>query len=265
MSQHYNSSYNYNPQHRSRSAPQPRERATNTKKTLSPEILIKPPTDSITSCATQLVRTKTSKSRNLTKAYLSKTNLVNPNPLGDPAINMAVPVEGGKQNRGVVTIGRKMRGRHLKHTRIRLEDDMDLEDARMVNIEHERGPWCCEYCYDAAVNAHNDDLENVEYLRQVFPEVRDIAKREDYIGEAVSDEDLKAMGLLYDSEEAEQVMQALNEKTLYTYTSLVLPRSATVYESDSESDSDLDEVWELVGGKRSPVEEGSEWDVMSEF
>ncbi|KAK6539987.1 hypothetical protein TWF694_008820 [Orbilia ellipsospora] len=240
MSQHYN--FSYNPQHRSR-APQPRERAT--KKSLSPDLVIKPPTE-YTSCATQLVRIKTSKSRGLNRAYLTKQN--------------TDTMAGDKQTR--VVVGRKMRGRHLKNTRARLEEDMDLDDARVVNEEWGRDPWCCEQCYDFVMNANNDNLENIEYLREVFPDVKDLAKKEVYFGEEASDEDLKAMGLLYDSEEAEKVMQVLNETALYT--SLVLPR-ATVYESDSESDSELDELWEIVGGKRQPVEEGSEWDVMSEF
>lgn len=67
------------------------------------------------------------------------------------------------------------------------------------------------------------------------------------------------MGLLYDSEDDhESVMEIQGPAT---------PVSRTPYMTAVSflSDSDLDELWEIVEGRRLPVEMRGEWDIVSEF
>ncbi|KAF3926906.1 hypothetical protein ABW20_dc0105490 [Dactylellina cionopaga] len=155
-----------------------------------------------------------------------------------------------------VVVGRKMKSRNLKGTRIRLEEDMDLSQARMEN-------WDRYYNSEADEARYLDwddeyELENGEYLRTIFPSLRDFAE-DRALGEVLGDEELRAMGLLYDSEdEHEHDVETVDQAFTVPCTSMVAPRTPA-------SEADFDELWELVEGRRLPTEERGEWDIVSEF
>ncbi|EPS41248.1 hypothetical protein H072_4871 [Dactylellina haptotyla CBS 200.50] len=160
-----------------------------------------------------------------------------------------------KQTKAIV--GRKNRSRNLKGTRVPFDDEMDIHQARLLNIDREYNDEEDLIYYDHEI-FEPSKIEKIEYLRAIFPDLRDIAE-DMALGDAASDEDLKAMGLLYDSEdEHEHFMETPNQAVPVSCTPLFSPMTPT-YESD------LDELWEIIQGRLLPVEERGEWDIVSEF
>ncbi|KAF3929522.1 hypothetical protein ABW19_dt0203290 [Dactylella cylindrospora] len=144
---------------------------------------------------------------------------------------------------------RRTKSRNTKGRRFFLDEEMDLDEARMVNLDkiynfEEDDLWREEYeCWQEGI-----DRENCPYM---WPTKEKAVEAGD-----VSDEELRAMGLLYDSED-EALPEITNDVATVPCTPLVMPRTPT-------SEADLDELW-IVVEERRPIAERGEWDILSEF
>ncbi|KAK6506088.1 hypothetical protein TWF506_011011 [Arthrobotrys conoides] len=170
-----------------------------------------------------------------------------------------------------VTVGKKTKNRKKGNAGRDYHEEMDLDQARLINWENEQN-----FERHDVVHEENwpteDEVLHGEYLKTVFPEFRVMKERfrrglvgEVVLGGGVSDQELRNMGLLYDSgsdeeeEEEDQYFPEMQDpSTPVSRTPYLTPMSFL-------SDSDLDELWEIVEDRRLPVEMRGEWDIISEF
>lgn len=146
-------------------------------------------------------------------------------------------------------------------------EEMDLDQARLINWENEQNFERHDVVFEEDWPTE-DEVIYGEYLKTVFPEFRAALKDRLRKGlmedqKVVSDQELRNMGLLYDSnsdseEEQERALESRGPNTPVSRTPYLTPMSFL-------SDSDLDELWEIVEGRRLPVEMRGEWDIISEF
>ncbi|KAK6332025.1 hypothetical protein TWF718_002563 [Orbilia javanica] len=168
-----------------------------------------------------------------------------------------------------VTVGKKSRRRKGNSAGRDYYEEMDLDQARLINWETDQNFERDDVFY-ADTSVTEDQIVHREFLRTVFPGFRELDDRLERgrgymqgvgLGSWVSDQELRDMGLLYDSEEDEEhehVMEDQGPATPVACTPYITAMSLA-------SDSDLDELWELVEGRRLPVEMRGEWDIISEF
>ncbi|KAK6346272.1 hypothetical protein TWF730_010602 [Orbilia blumenaviensis] len=156
-------------------------------------------------------------------------------------------------------VGRKAKGR--KRSGRDYSDEMDLYQARLINCDSDLNFERDDVIWEED-GPTEDELVHGEYLKTVFPGFRAaVLSPRAVVGEPVSDEELRAMGLLYDSEdEHEHEHPMMGSVTPVSCTPFLRPVSP-----GSDSGDDMDELWEFVEDRRLPVEMRGEWDIVSEF
>ncbi|KAK6353046.1 hypothetical protein TWF696_005037 [Orbilia brochopaga] len=184
----------------------------------------------------------------------------------------AVVVAVNKKNKG-------SKGRSLKGRRAWLDGEMDIDDAKLVNWDHEMNferddVWEQELCDGS------DDEGQLEQLRTLFPDAQVGGEKNTNLGDALSDEDLRALGLLYDSPDEEAEMELAHSTHSHSHPHICehieavmermpdTPRATPYTPEGSAADAaDMDEVWVIVGERvvRVVPEAPSEWDVVSEY
>lgn len=156
--------------------------------------------------------------------------------------------------------GRRTKNRNSKGRRLYLGGEMDVHEAKMANWEsdcimYEDDVWVEDGNYGGERTGWNDGEPAIGCYDACYEQLGD-----DVI--EATDEELRAMGLLYDSEEEEyehDTPSSTNEVLTALSTPLVMPRTPM-----SEA-ADLDELWIVVEDRRLPVDERGEWDIVSEF
>lgn len=156
-----------------------------------------------------------------------------------------------------VARGKKMRGRKKGWGRD-FGEEMDVEQARLINWENEQNFERHDVVFEEN-RLTEDEVEHGEYLKTLFPGFRGRGLAEEVV--AVGDQELRDMGILYDSSEDE------NDRSRGPSTPVSVPLTPhmTATAMPFLSDADLDELWEMVEGRRLPVEMRGEWDIVSEF
>ncbi|KAK6524871.1 hypothetical protein TWF281_011772 [Arthrobotrys megalospora] len=201
--------------------------------------------------AIQILTDKTSLSRQAVLNSMmnnSKNTNKNPKMIQDSTATTAT-------ERMAVAVGRKSKGR--KRVGRGYDDEMDLDQARLINWEADKNFERRDVIFEEN-EPTMDEVVHGEYLRTIFPSFRERVE-DAALGGVVTDQELRDMGLLYDSDdEHEHFMETQEPATPVACTPYMTPRSPV-------SDSDLDELWELVEGRRLPVEMRGEWDILSEF
>ncbi|KAF3312820.1 hypothetical protein TWF173_006851 [Orbilia oligospora] len=212
--------------------------------------------------ALEILTKKTSLSR---QAVLNSMMLSSRNIHTTPKmIESSSPSSSGEK----VTIGKKTKSRRKGNMGWRdYNEEMDLDQARLINWENEQNFERHDVVFEEDWPTE-DEVVYGEYLKTVFPEFRASLKDRLRKGlmedqKVVSDQELRNMGLLYDSnsdseEEQERALESRGPNTPISRTPYLTPMSFL-------SDSDLDELWEIVEGRRLPVEMRGEWDIISEF
>ncbi|KAF3181466.1 hypothetical protein TWF788_006466 [Orbilia oligospora] len=206
------------------------------------------------------------------KTSLSRQAVLNSMMLSSRNINTTPKmIESSSPSGEKVTIGKKTKSRRKGNLGWRdYNEEMDLDQARLINWENEQNFERHDVVFEEDWPTE-DEVVYGEYLKTVFPEFRAALKERLRNSKGLVEADrrgeLRDMGLLYDSnsdsdsdseEEQERALESRGPNTPISRTPYLTPMSFL-------SDSDLDELWEIVEGRRLPVEMRGEWDIISEF
>ncbi|KAF3913865.1 hypothetical protein ABW21_db0203191 [Orbilia brochopaga] len=185
----------------------------------------------------------------------------------------AVVVTANKKNKG-------SKGRNLKGRRTWLDDEMDVHDADLLNWDHEMNFERRDVYEEREELKYGEaDEEQLARLRTLFPDAHVDRTRNVDMGDALSDEDLRALGLLYDSPEEDAEMEGTHSTHSHSHPHICehieavmenmpdTPRATPYTPDGSATDArDMDELWVIVGEQVVRVPEvPSEWDVVSEY
>ncbi|EWC47124.1 hypothetical protein DRE_03493 [Drechslerella stenobrocha 248] len=200
-----------------------------------------------------------------------------------------IPVDRDGYDAVLVAVTKKRNGkggkaRNLKGRRAWLDAEMDVEDARLQNVERE-ATVDVEDEEETEEEVMGQEVMGQEYLATLFPDAsfpRRTVDAGNVLGGALSDEVLREMGLLYDSDEedvrtiersyvgelaGDEPGDGSDDESAVPDTPLV--RAAGTPAPELEAAMDMDELWVIIGEQvvrvARPVEEGTDWDVVSEL